>query len=555
MKKNILTVVFRSIAVIFLVSSLSCWTPFEPVTNVGKDVVTSIDSNVTNFRTGFREIDSIFLSVNGARSVITAGSDTSIYRLQSGGHPLLSEAGRFGDDSAIAYAEFQMPTANLAGMRAPCTSFVDSVTMRLYYDTSANDDSIANVLTDSVPFTIQVFLCSRKYFPGDRNDLRPVEDPAPCTTLTIPRHQVDSTIFIALGAKMISRLDSALMDTSGIARYVGRIDTVFGKFKTFNGGDTITGPDTVDNVYTDTIFHVDSVAGLTSAINANTAIVNFTVFHFDSSTSQNNPTSLADTIFQTDTVVNLRAFLTTDTAVITYSAMRFFKLDTTFLYDSSKKFIGAVSIHAFGGGIIRFSGLPIFHIKSHRSCLDTTRAAYSATYEDIYGTETKTIRADSLVTAWQTDRFIEMPISLKPLWDSAKTGATTNFKIVQDAACLLTIDTAEFEGLERHDTTRTIIYGLLDHTISDSRTHSEGTYDSLLAIANAGRFSRVTVNDTMKQVTIPLTMFLQSLADEPQRPSTAYLYLFEQQGSHFGRVVIKKAPKIKFRALFSNSHK
>jgi hypothetical protein len=546
MKKNIHTAIFRSVLVIFVVSGLSCWTPFEPVTNVGKDVVTAIDSNVTNFRNGLREIDSVFLSVNGARSVISAGPDTSAFRLQSGDHPGLFYAGRFGDDTAVGYAELHINTSVLASMRTPCSSLVDSVNMLLYYDTSGNN------LMDSAPFRVQVFLCSRKYFPGDRNDLRPVEDPAPCTTLTIPRLQND-TVIISLGAKMIAQLKSVYNDTLSIATYVGRVDTVFGKFKAFNGSDTITGPDTVVNVFTDTLLHIDSVFGLQSVISAKTAIVNFTAFHFDSTAGLNVPIPVADTVFQTDAVINMGSKINTDTAVVTYSALRFFKLDTTFIYDSSKKYIGSVSLHATGG-MPRFSGLPVFQVKYLSNCKDTTRLSFLSTYEDIYASEAKPIPADSLVAAWQTDRFIEMPISLKPLWDSVKTSAIANFKIVQNATCHLTIDTSEFEGLDRYDTTRTIIYGLLDHTISDSRTHSEGTYDSLLAMANAGRFSRVVVNDTMKQLTIPLTMFLQSLADESQRPSTAYLYLFEEAGPHFGRVAIKKAPKVKFSALFSNSH-
>jgi hypothetical protein len=165
--------------------------------------------------------------------------------------------------------------------------------------------------------------------------------------------------------------------------------------------------------------------------------------------------------------------------------------------------------------------------------------------------EKTSIPGDSLVASWQADRFVEIPINLKPIWDSVKTAGGGDFKIVQDASCLLNIANSFFEGVEKYDTSRTAVFGLLDHTISDSKNHAMGTRDSLFKFA--GLATKV-FSESQKQISLPLTMFLQSLSDRG-RPETAYLYLFVEPTTRFARVAFENKATIRFTALFSNSHK
>jgi hypothetical protein len=231
------------------------------------------------------------------------------------------------------------------------------------------------------------------------------------------------------------------------------------------------------------------------------------------------------------------------------------KFDTSALvYDTLKKFIGAVSVHVLGGGgIVRFARQPVFQVSYRQNSTDTafTRKTYVGGYYDMNVVEKTSIPGDSLVASWQADRFVEIPINLKPIWDSVKTSDGKDFKIVQDASCLLDSVTSFFEGVEKYDTARTIVFGLLDHTISDSKVHSMGTRDSLLKFS--GLASKV-ISASQKQISLPLTMFLQSLSDRG-RPETAYLYLFVEPTMRFARVAFENKATIRFTALFSNSHK
>jgi hypothetical protein len=459
MKKGVLTFLFGLTTAILLVSGLSCWSPFEPVANMGKDVITSVDPGVTDLKNGFRKIDSVFLAAQGARSLVCPGNDASKFMLKSGDFAGLYEAGRFGDDSAVMYAEFQMSSADLATYKTARNGSADSVKFLLWYDTSNNDRTIPD------PLTIQVFLCARKVFPYVRNELATVDSALPCTTIVASYAKPDS-FFISLGAEMVSRLNSAIADTAS-TRYISKIDSVSG----------------------------------------------------------------------------------TDT-----TGLPFLRFDTTFIYDTLKKFIGAVSVRVLGGdGIVRFARQPVFQISYHQNSTESvsTRNTYVGGYYDINVTEKTSIPGDSLVASWQADRFVEIPINLKSMWDSAKTSDGKDFKIVQDASCLLDSVNSFFEGMEKNDTARTIVFGLLDHTISDSKAHSMGTRDSLLKFS--GLASKV-ISASQKQISLPLTMFLQSLSDRG-RPETAYLYLFVEPATRFARVAFENKATIRFTALFSNSHK
>ena len=59
---------------------------FSPDTSSGSDIVKSVDSTVTNLKGGFAKLDSVFLTVSGARSLVVPGGDTTAYVLHSGEH-------------------------------------------------------------------------------------------------------------------------------------------------------------------------------------------------------------------------------------------------------------------------------------------------------------------------------------------------------------------------------------------------------------------------------------------------------------------------------------
>ncbi len=450
MKKNVFVRAFQCIPVIIIIVSwLSCWSPFAPVTHIGQDVISGIDSNVTNLNAGFKVVNGMNLTVNGARSVVSPGTDTTVSRTKSGDYVGLYEAGRFGDDSAAMYAEFRMTQSDLINYRSVCGDTADSIYLQLYYDTAMNDKTI------STPYTIQVFASERKFFPNVSNEPAIVDSGPPLFTVS-RTHAVPDSFFIPLGPEMLSRFNRAIADTSA-TRYVSRIDS-----------------------------------------------------------------------------------------------------DTTFIYDTSKKYIGAVSVHASGGGILRFARQPVFQIANRTNCTDTIlhRFVVSSSYYDVCMSEINTIPSDSLMTSWQANRYIEIPISLAPLWDSAKT-KEGQFKIVQTASCSLYTSNSLFEQINPSDTidsVRTIVYGLLDHTISDAKFHSTGAYDSLNSILGTGRVALDTVHRGSSGMRLTMTPFLQSLADENPRPQKAYLYIFERIDSRLSRIVFGKVSTIKFSALFSNPH-
>jgi hypothetical protein len=565
MKKDVSIVFFSLVLTILIVAGLSCWSPFEPVTNMGKDVITTVDPTVTDLKNGFRKIDSVDIAVQGARSLVSPKNDTSKFMLKSGDFAGLYEAGGFGDDSAVMYAEFQMSSADLATYKTARNGSADNVKFLLWYDTSNNDKTIPG------PLTIQVFLCARKYFPNVRNELMTVDDVLPCTTITTSRLNPDS-FFVSLGAEMAARLNKAIADSTTIVAYPDTIDTLYGYFKL--GIDSVAktaykifGPDTVFRQKTlliaDTLIksQIDSIIGVRRFVYGDTTILNFTALHYNTNPADTDTTVVADTLpkFIIDSIIGLKAVVHTDTTVVDITTLHCdtisAKFDTSsFVYDTSKKFIGAASVHVLGGGgIVRFARQPVFQISYHQNSTDTaiTRKTYVSGYYDINVTEKTSIPGDSLVASWQADRFVEIPINLKPMWDSAKTSDGKDFKIVQDASCLLDSVSSFFEGVAKNDTTRTIVFGLLDHTITDSKAHSISTRDSLLKFS--GLASKV-VSVSQKQISLPLTMFLQSLSDRG-RPETAYLYLFVEPTTRFARVALVNPATIRFTALFSNSHK
>jgi hypothetical protein len=463
MKKNVHALAFRTIPLIIVGSFFSCWSPFEPVTHIGQDVVSTIDSNVTNLKAGFKVINGINLAVNGARSVVSPGSDTSIFRLKSGDFTWMYEAGRFGDDTAALYAELQRSQSDLVNFRTACGDTADTIKLLLYYDTIFNDKTI------STPFTIKVYSCERKYYPYVGNALTTIDSVSPIAETTVT-HAVPDSFLISLGPQMLSRFNRAIADTSA-TRYVSRIDSIFSNDST---------------------------------------------------------------------------------------GIHLLKLDTTFIYDTSKKFIGAVSVQVSGGGILRFARPPEFQVVNRTTCADTVfnRNTMVAAYYDVCVSEVNAIPSDSLMTSWQANRYIEMPITLAPLWDSASFSGG-QFKIIQAASCSLYTSNSLFEQIspiDTIDTIRTIVYGLLDHQITDAKFHSQGTFDSLNNFLNKGRVVLDTVRRGSTGLRLSMTMFLQSLADQNPRPPKAYLYIFTRPVARFSRIVFNKVTSVKFSALFSNPH-
>jgi hypothetical protein len=561
MKKNFFTRVLRSLPFIILLSTFSCWSPFEPTTHTGRDVVSSLDSNVTNLNRGFKLIDSVNLAVHGARSFINSGADTTKFRLQAGDRLSLFSAGSFGNDNAVAYADLQMPSAVLASLKTACDSSVDSVNLVLYYDTVNNDITIPNNTN-----TMTIFSCARKYFPYDTNYLAPIDSSMPIATVTFSRTAKD-TFIIPLGPNMVAQLNRAIAGTAGRNRFIGRIDTTFGNHRVV-AGDTVFGPDTVfrtDSLNVAiTVAHRDTLRNLQYVKHADTAVVSFTAFGKDTAKKD---TLLTDTLAGRDSIDRLTYRSLPDSSiVVTFRALHFdtfsakfdttFIVDTTNLSDTTNKFIGAVRIHVGGGGMVNFAKAPEFQIKYHAKCTDAglqTISGLPYTYYDYCAHEAVKIPSDSLVASWQTDRFVEIPINLQPLWDSVKTGGGNAFRIVQDAWCFLKTGSSFFEGVDKHDTTQQIVYGLLADTITDSKAHSIHTRDSLIALSD--RLKTATVHVDSTTLSLSMTMFLQSMADNGT-PPTAYLYLFVKPPSnaYFRRVVFKKPDSIKFSALFSNSH-
>jgi hypothetical protein len=432
---------------------LSCTSPFSPSTKLGQRVLNSIDTTLTDLKSSYRVIDSIDLPVQGARSMVAAGSDTGLFQLQAGDYPFKCVAGQFGDENAFAYAELQASSTVLSSIRASCSKSVDSIYLKLYYSPDINDTTIKTTNT------IKVFFCERKFFPAVRNDLTTFTTGVPCTTLTFSRDTSDS-FMIALGPEMVSRLNSAAADSSAVVRHIAKIDTV---------SDTVP--------------------------------------------------------------------------------VRF---DTTFVYDTTSRYIGSISIVATGDGLVRFKVPPLFDLKYHPACTDTSRPEIISNYYDMCVSRTGAAAADSLVAAWQEDRFVEIPVNLKPLWEAVKSGqGGLDYYIVQNALCSLSTENSSIEFVQ--DSTMTIIYGLIGQQITDSRAHTRSTRDSLDAVNT--RLATIKVNRSQTRLALPLTPFLQSLSDQG-RPPAAYLYLFvKQPAMNFGRVVFTTVKTIRFSAVFAHPFK
>jgi hypothetical protein len=243
------------------------------------------------------------------------------------------------------------------------------------------------------------------------------------------------------------------------------------------------------------------------------------------------------------------------------------------VYDSAEKYIGAVHIYAAaGGGVVRFVGPPAFSIRYRDANCDTAYATWGtltsvnatdpAYYYDITSTEQNPIPSDSLVMSWQADRFVEIPVDLTPLWNFATGGGNgRTYNVVQNATCFLTASLPIFEKAGADSTQRKIVYGLLDHRITDSRALADATHDSLIVLVGAGRLPNDSVvADTARSkvsstISLQVTIFAQSLYEENPRPATGYLYVFVRTASDFARAVIKKPATVKFSALFSNPQK
>jgi hypothetical protein len=555
-KKLFATAAFFGFLIAF---GLSCTSPFSPSTNLGKNVLNSIDSSIADLKGGFKK-DSFNLAVLSARSTIIAGADTSSFVLQSGDHPLTLMAGGMGGDSAVGYVEFHLATSNLATLRAACsTSKADSVYLMLHYVAANNDTGHFKGHN-----TIKVYSCGRKFFPHFRNDLSSVDGAGP-STLSFSRDSTSDSVFaVPLAGDIVGLLNSAVADTNAYVRHVVWADTLIGNVKSdsvrplrpdtgFSAGpwlyqamqDTITGIAKIDTVQS--IIKRDSVFGRDTAIVSCMAV-------------QSSGTAVtlvkADTLPFTDSIIQITSALFGDTAIIAYTAVRSRKIITAFSYDSSQKYIGALHLYASGGGLVRFSGLS-FRIKYRNACSDTVRQTLDNASSAYYSTtviETAPIPADSLVASWQADRFVELKVDLQPFWNSILgAGTGKSFRIVQDASFSLAASDPVFERVGTADTTRAILFGMLDHQITGSRAQSSGTRDSLSRTVNA-----ISVNPSTTQISLPLATFLQSMYEKNQRPAEGYLYLFVKSPNHFARVIFGNRNAVKTiscSALFSNPQK
>lgn len=529
---------------------------FEPDTNLGKDIINSVDTTVINLKNGFAKLDSVYLTVSGAPSnVVVAGPDTSTYLLQSGVHSYQIVAGRIGDDSAVAYAEFHVSSAILTSLRAACsTSKADSVYLLLSYDPSVNDITLPDSMV-----TVQVFSCQRKYYPRARNDFT-TPDFTASAPLSFSRKRTDTTFSVALGADIVSLLTDAVADTATYVPHSAKTDTVIGTVKSDITKpvrpDTLYFPaDTVLQSFSHTVVNVRSITGLTDTIRGDTAIIRYQA---DSETK-------TDTLLFTDSIFGLTFELQPQdtSAIIRYTALRFRKIIQTLVYDSTDKYIGAVHIYASaGGGVVRFIGPPVFLIKYRASCIDTARQSLSSHslnyYFDMTVTEFNPIPSDSLVASWQADRFVEIPVDLTPVWQFATGGENgITYKIIQHAACYLNASLFNVEKVGADSTQRKIVYGLLDHRITGSRSQSIAARDSLKALCDAGRVANDSVSvDALKVLDFPARHDVspEYARREPKAGNGISLCICKAVYD-FGRVVIRKPASVRFSAFFSNPQK
>jgi hypothetical protein len=531
-------------------SILFCKSPFEPSTNLGQQVLNSIDSSMTNVNTAFKVMDRIDLSVQKASSRVSIRPDTGFYHLRSGVYPYRLAAGRFGDDSSVAYAEFRVSSANLATIRAAVsdsgrmdTSRVDSVILLLQYKAGVND------LTDAqgVSNKVNVFSCGRKFYPGVRNDLT-VPDIIPSSAVMVQRTSVDTTVAIPLGSDMVTLLKKAIEDTVSYSGIIGKIDTVFGTVGSVNSvrPDTLffaTAP--ILQPIFDTLNNVKIVDSLKNTLKGDTAFISYYA----------DAVAKCDTLLYVDSISDLTYQKKESSVIISYSALRFRKIAQSMVYDSTVKYIGSVHIYVSGGGIDRFMGPPDFKIiyrpKNNDSLKTLIDSSYA--YYDMTVTPVNDILPSSLTASWQTERFVEVPLNLLPLWDSLKTW---DYTIIQNAMITLPIEKniSEFIGpsdsTQLSDTTQTIVYGLFDSLVTDEKSLS--TLDSLMNVSGAVASSRLVVGRKDMELTLRVTDVLQKFYEK--QTSMGYIYLFMKTNNPFGQVVFVNSKAVKLSAVFSNHH-
>lgn len=551
---------FGASILLLLSLGLSC-SVFSPDTNLGRDIVTGVDSSVTDLKYGYVKVDSMFLAVSGARSVVVPGGDTSVYVLRSGVHPSQLVAGRIGDDSAVAYAEFDVTNTILATLRTGCSqNRVDSVYLLLHYNPTINDTTLKDYPDSMVK--ISVFSCQRKFYPRARNNLT-TPDIAFSDTLTFSRKKPDTTFYIPLGPDIVSVLNSAVNDTATYVPHLAESDTTVGWSKGDSTRpvrpDTAYIEDSVIQVFSDTFTHA-TITGLHAAMQGDTAIIGYTA----------GSTPVSDTVPYVRSVISLISSNQDSLSIVNDFVWRERTIRQRLEYDSAQKYIAALHIYAApGSGLVRFVGPPAFSIRYLDANCDTaasTKGTLTSTslgyYFDMTSTEENAIPSDSLVVSWQADRFVEIPINLAPLWSFAEGGGNgRNYAVVQNATCFLSAALPLIERAGADTTNRKIVYGLLDHRITDSRAHSSSTRDSLTAILASGRMPNDSiVLDTVRSnvsstISLPVTIFAQSMFEENPRPATAYLYVFARTTNDFARAVIRKPATVKFTALFSNPQK
>jgi hypothetical protein len=458
MKKNVFSLYIRIALTIIIVLCFSCWSPFEPVTHIGKDVVSTLDSNVTNMKGGFKVLDGMDLVVTGEHNVTSLGPDTSTYRFVSGVHSGLFTAGSAVGERSFAYTQI-------------FTYYLRNPSVGIYQKLIVSPDS-----------TVDKAYLEIHYYP-------------------------------------------LYTDTNGTVDHIGRFGVYSCPGKNPAGALLDTNPENATF-----LFPPESRYVRTYQMHSKTA---------DTFEVPIDAKSLA--------LIN-KAIHDTATDSTKYDTIGFYikSLDTT--------------------GLFHFSAPSVkLHFKTSKT--DTTAhdsTVFSTTYFDISVFDTRPADT-SLVASWEADRFIEIPISLKPLWDSVKIGsAGEEFRIVQTASCSLFTQHSLFEAGDTADTIRTLAYGLLDHSITDpakgfplagSKTLTNTVRDSFITFLNQGLIAVDTVYKSPTNLSLSMTMYLQRLADEETRPETAYLYIFVRPEWHFGRVVLKNTPTVKFSALFSNPHK
>ncbi len=195
-------------------------------------------------------------------------------------------------------------------------------------------------------------------------------------------------------------------------------------------------------------------------------------------------------------------------------------------------------------GLVRFTN-PQFLLKYHTSKSDTSArdsTALVSPYNDITVFEANAAD-DSLVASWEADRFVEIPVNMKPLRDSLLPVMGKKFTISQDAACSLWVAKPLFEVPDSTDTSRILEYTMLNYQIT-----SKGLMDTL-------RINTVELDKSSAKINLSLRPYFQNWLDNGM-PDVLYLYLFVKPDQRWSRITFNKSQtEIHFRSLFSNPHK